>query len=126
MRAALKLSLRAASCCSVEVTNGGFGRSTTARDSTEGLTLTADRVDYDRRAQVTRASAHPKLVQDPREGKGAVLVSGDTIVVDSPRRVATAIGNVVVERDSLHAITRNQTAVRKARATGQVTRVHLP
>jgi lipopolysaccharide assembly outer membrane protein LptD (OstA) len=74
-----------------------------ARDSTDKLTLTAEAVDYDRRRELAFAMPRPRLVQDPRDGKGATTVVGDTIVVDTRAKVATAIGRVEVTRDSLRA-----------------------
>ena len=74
-----------------------------ARDSTEGLTLTAESVDYDRRREFSFATPRPKLVQDPRDGKGATTLIGDTITVDTRAKVATATGAVEVTRDSLRA-----------------------
>ena len=53
VRAALKPSLRAASCCSVDVMNGAFGRSVTARDSTEA-TVNGCVVEPRRRARRRR------------------------------------------------------------------------
>lgn len=74
-----------------------------ARDTTDGLTLTAEAVDYDRRREFAYAVPRPRLVQDPREGKGATTVVGDTITLDTRGKVATAIGRVEVARDSLRA-----------------------
>jgi lipopolysaccharide assembly outer membrane protein LptD (OstA) len=74
-----------------------------ARDSTEGLTLTAEAVDYDRGRQFALATSRPRLVQDPRDGKGATTLVGDTITVDTQAKVATAVGKVEVSRDSLRA-----------------------
>src|SRR5262249_876988 len=74
-----------------------------SRDSAQAVTLTAERLDYDRTREVTRASDHPKLVQDAREGSGPITLTGDTIVVESKTRVASAIGHVHVVRDSLDA-----------------------
>ncbi len=74
-----------------------------SRDSSESVTLTAERLDYDRTQQVTRATDHPRLVQDAKEGSGPVTLVGDTIVVESKPRVASAIGHVEVVRDSLQA-----------------------
>ena len=73
----------------------------TARDSTEGLTLTAERRRLRRRRQVARATLNPTLVQDPKDGKGAITLTGDTITVDSHGRVAHAEGEVHVVQDSL-------------------------
>ncbi|MEP7028508.1 MAG: putative LPS assembly protein LptD, partial [Candidatus Eisenbacteria bacterium] len=75
----------------------------TARDSTEGVTLTADALDYDRRTETSRATQGPKLVQSPRDGKGPVTLLGDTITVHSRERVAHADGHVRVQQDSLAA-----------------------
>ncbi len=75
----------------------------TARDSTAGITLTADALDYDRRAGTARATQGPKLVQTPRDGKGTVTLLGDTITVHSKERVANADGHVRVLQDSLAA-----------------------
>ena len=75
----------------------------TARDSTEGITLTAESVDYDRQAQIARATDHPKLVQQPKDGKGPVTLYGDTITVHSQERIANADGHVRVLQDSLEA-----------------------
>lgn len=74
-----------------------------ARDSTEGLTLTGESVDYDRRREFALATQRPRLVQDARGGKGATTLVGDTITVATPDRIATAIGGVEVTRDSLRA-----------------------
>ncbi len=75
----------------------------TARDSVEALTLTAGAVDYDRRREVAHATDHPKLIQAPRDGKGATVLEGDTITVFTRERLASALGHVRVERDSLRA-----------------------
>jgi lipopolysaccharide assembly outer membrane protein LptD (OstA) len=74
-----------------------------ARDPTDGLTLTAEAVDYDRRREFAFAVPRPRLVQDPRDGKGATTLVGDTITVATREKVATAIGRVEVTRDSLRA-----------------------
>ena len=75
----------------------------TAMDSTEALTLTAEAVDYDRRAQTARATQNPKLVQAARDGNGAVTLTGDTITVLTRDRIAHAEGHVHVLQDSLEA-----------------------
>jgi lipopolysaccharide assembly outer membrane protein LptD (OstA) len=75
----------------------------TARDSTEGITLTAGSVDYDRQAQIALATDGPKLVQRPKDGKGPVTLYGDTITVHSKERIANADGHVRVLQDSLEA-----------------------
>ncbi|MGH7726381.1 MAG: LPS export ABC transporter periplasmic protein LptC, partial [Candidatus Eiseniibacteriota bacterium] len=75
----------------------------TARDSAEALTLTAGAVDYDRRREMARATNSPRLVQDPTEGKGATTLEGDTITVFTKDRLASALGHVRIERDSLRA-----------------------
>ncbi|MEO6462871.1 MAG: putative LPS assembly protein LptD, partial [Candidatus Eisenbacteria bacterium] len=74
-----------------------------ARDSTEGLTLTAEAVDYDRRREFALATPRPKLVQEARDGKGPTTLVGDTITVATQERIATAVGRVEVTRDSLRA-----------------------
>jgi len=74
-----------------------------ARDSTEGLTLTGESVDYDRRREFAYAVNRPTLVQDGEGDKGPTTLVGDTITVATPDRVASAWGNVVVTRDSLRA-----------------------
>lgn len=75
----------------------------TARDSAQALTLTAEAVDYDRGQEIARATANPKLVQEPKDGKGATTLVGDTITVFTKTRVAHALGHVKVTRDSLRA-----------------------
>jgi lipopolysaccharide export system protein LptA len=74
-----------------------------ARDSTEAITLTAEALDYDKNAQVSRATINPKLVQLARGGKGAVTLTGDTVTVNQKDRIAHAEGRVHVVQDSLEA-----------------------
>ncbi len=74
-----------------------------ARDEAEGLILTAESVDYDRRREFALATPRPRLVQEGRGGKGPTTLIGDTITVATQERVATAIGRVEVTRDSLRA-----------------------
>src|SRR5262249_9573480 len=74
-----------------------------SRDSTEGVTLTAAPLDYDRGREVTRATEHPVLVQDAKGNTGPITLTGDTITVESKPRIARAVGHVHVVRDSLDA-----------------------
>lgn len=72
-----------------------------AADSSGTLELEADRVRFERALELARAVGAPRLVRNDK-GKRTVL-TGDTLTVDTRRKIAWADGNVHIERDTLEA-----------------------
>ena len=72
-----------------------------ATDSSGTLVLTARHLEYDREAQIARALGGPKLTR-AEKGRQTVL-TGDTLRLDTDRRIAWADGHVHIERDTLTA-----------------------
>lgn len=72
-----------------------------ATDSTGTLVLTARHMEYDRVAQIARALGAPKLTRT-ESGRQTVL-TGDTLRLDTDRRIAWADGHVHIVRDTLTA-----------------------